>query len=203
MQSTFRGFELTLYPTLFSLVFLNQVMKTFHLFCSAHELFMKTHRWSCSLTSQTLYLTATWERVWCPSCTNLVSSSRIWRRILSMHSLWRRCGFNVLHGRCTTFAWEFWALDVATAFDLVLHILELLQLGKIMAIRPSSKHLDFEADISWASDSLGYILKSEQEQCLKKLKLIKMYLSHCPLVLVSLSATYYYLGRSIFPKRIT
>ncbi len=41
--------------------------------------------------------------------------------------------------------------------------------GRIMAVRPTSEHLDFEAAISRAADSLGYILKSEQEQCLKSL----------------------------------
>ncbi len=38
--------------------------------------------------------------------------------------------------------------------------------GRIMVERPTSKHLGLEAAISRAADSLSYILKSEQEQCL-------------------------------------
>ena len=58
-----------------------------------------------------------------------------------------------------------------------------------MAVRPTSKHLDLEA-----ADSLGDILKSEQEQCLKKFVADKdVFVSGCLLVLVSLFATYFYL----------
>ncbi len=57
-----------------------------------------------------------------------------------------------------------------------------------MLVRPTSKHLGPEAAISRAADSLGYILKSEQEQCLKKFVADKS-LSCCLLVLVS-----FYLG---------
>ena len=63
-----------------------------------------------------------------------------------------------------------------------------------MVVRPM-KHLGLEAAISRAAESLSYILKNEQEQCLKKFVAdITMSLSRCLLALVSLSNTYYYLG---------
>ncbi len=69
-----------------------------------------------------------------------------------------------------------------------------------MVVRPTSKH---SVSISRAADSLVYILKSEQEQCLKKFVADnKDVFVSLPMVLVSLSNTHYTSGRSIFLTRI-
>ncbi len=66
--------------------------------------------------SQTFYLTATWGK----GLASIMHPSRFLLQNLEEHTFYVRGGGG---GGCTTFACEFWVLDLAAAFDPELYIL--------------------------------------------------------------------------------